>query len=99
MKLNLAKCAFGVESGKFLGFMVNHQGIEVNPAKAQAVVELQLPRTVKEVQRLTGMIRALFRFISWSTNKCHPFFQVLKGKDKIYWDSECKEAFHGLKCI
>ena len=41
MKLNTAKCAFGVESGKFLGFMVNHRGIEVNPAKSQAVVDLQ----------------------------------------------------------
>ena len=40
MKLNPAKCAFGVESGKFLGFMVNHQGIEINLVKAQAVVDL-----------------------------------------------------------
>ena len=43
MKLNPAKYAFSVESGKFLGFMVNHHGIEINPVKAQAVVDLQSP--------------------------------------------------------
>lgn len=54
--MNLTKCAFGVESGKFLGFMVNHRGIEVNPTKAQVVVDLQSLRTIKEVQRLIGIV-------------------------------------------
>ena len=49
MKLNPTKCTFSVESGKFLGFMVNNRGIEVNPVKAQAIVDLQPPRTIKEV--------------------------------------------------
>ena len=49
MKLNPTKCAFGVESGKFLGFMVNHRGIEVNPVKSQVIVDLQPSRTTKEV--------------------------------------------------
>ena len=80
MKFNPAKCVFRVESGKFLGFMVNHRGIEINPAKAQAVVDLLPPRTTKEVQRLTGMIAALSRFVSRSTDKYFPFFQALKGK-------------------
>ena len=83
MNLNPTKCAFGVESGKFLGFMVNHRGIEVNPVKAQAIVDLLPPRTTKEVQRLTRMIAALSQFVSKSTNKCFPFFQPFKGKGKI----------------
>lgn len=69
MKFNPTKCAFGVESGKFLGFMVNHRGIEVNPTKAQAIVDLQPLRTIKEVQRLTIMVAALSRFVSRSINK------------------------------
>ena len=43
MKLNPSKCAFGVSSGKFLGFMVNHCGIEANPAKIQALLDMQPP--------------------------------------------------------
>ena len=41
MKLNPSKCAFGVSSGKFLGFMVNHSGIEANPAKIQTLFDMQ----------------------------------------------------------
>ena len=74
MKLNPTKCTFGVESGKFLGCMVNHWGIEVNLVKAQAVVDFQPLKTVKEVQRLTGMVVALSRFVSRSTDKCLLFF-------------------------
>lgn len=97
MKFNPTKCAFGVESGKFLGFMVNHRGIEVNPTKAQAIVDLQPLRTIKEVQRLTIMVAALSRFVSRSINKWLPFFQALKSKGKTNWDSECEEVFQGLK--
>ena len=49
MKLNPSKCAFGVSSGKFLGFMVSQRGIEANPEKVKAILEMSSPRTVKEV--------------------------------------------------
>uniref|UniRef100_A0A2N9FUV5 Integrase catalytic domain-containing protein n=1 Tax=Fagus sylvatica TaxID=28930 RepID=A0A2N9FUV5_FAGSY len=62
LKLNASKCVFGVGSGKFLGFMVSHRGIEVNPDQIKAIQELKAPQTHKEVQRLTGMIAALNRF-------------------------------------
>ena len=78
MKLNPAKCAFGVGSGKFLGFMVNHRGIEAKPSIVQVLLDLQSPKTVKDIQKLTGMIVALSRFVSKSTDKCRPFFQALK---------------------
>ena len=50
MKLNLNKCVFRVTVGKFLGFMVSHRGIEVNPKKIRAIMELAPPKTIKEVQ-------------------------------------------------
>ena len=87
MKLNPTKCAFGVGSGKFLGFMVNHRGIEANKSKVQALLDLQSPKTVKDIQKLTRMITALSRFVSKSTNKCHPFFQALKMGKKT-WSSQ-----------
>ena len=49
IKLNPNKCAFGVTMGKFLGFMVSQKGIEVNPEKIRAIMELEPSRTVKEV--------------------------------------------------
>ena len=57
MKLNTQKCVFGVESGKFLGFMVNHRGIGANPAKIKALLDMKSPQNVKQVQSLTGRIR------------------------------------------
>ena len=59
MKLNPAKCAFGVSAGKFLGFIVNNRGIKANPDKIKVVLDMPPPSNIKEVQRLTGRIAAL----------------------------------------
>ena len=59
LRLNASKCVFGVDSGRFLGFMVSHRGIEVNPNQIKAVQELKPPQTHKEVQQLIGMTAAL----------------------------------------
>ena len=95
MKLNPAKCAFGVSTGKFLGFIVNNRGIEANPDKVKAVLDMPSPSGIKEVQRLTGRIVALSRFVSRASDKCQPFFQVLKKA--FQWDTKCEEAFSALK--
>ena len=49
IKLNPSKCAFGVASGKFLGFMVSHRGIEANPEKIKAILDMKSPQNIKEV--------------------------------------------------
>jgi hypothetical protein len=95
MKLNPMKCAFGVSSGKFLGFMVSHRGIEANPEKVRVVLEMEAPKTTKQLQRLTGRIAALNRFISRSTDKCLPFFKILRKA--FMWSEESEEAFRKLK--
>jgi hypothetical protein len=64
MKLNLAKCVFGVSSGKFLEFMVSSRRIEANPKKIQAVLDMQSLKNTNQVQQLTGKIAALNIFIS-----------------------------------
>ena len=78
MKLNPAKCAFGVSSGKFLGFIVSQRGIEVNPEKVKAILVMSSPKTIKEVQSLTGNVIALNKFVFKETDKCLPFFKTLK---------------------
>lgn len=77
MKLNPGKCAFGVMAGKFLGFMVSQRGIEANPDKIQAIIEMTPPKNVKEVQSLNGKIAALNKFVSRATDKCLPFFRTI----------------------
>ena len=77
LRLNASKCSFGVGSGKFLGYMVTHRGIEVNPDQVKAINNLQLPQNPKEFQKLTGMTAALNRFISRSVDRCRPFFLLM----------------------
>ena len=95
MKLNPSKCAFKVSSGKFLGFMVLHKGIEANPNKIQAILDMKPPQNVKEVQSLTGRVAALNRFVSKATDKCLPFFRVLKKA--FEWTDVYQRAFQDLK--
>ena len=77
LRLDVSKCSFGVGSGKFLGYMVTHRGIKVSPDQIRAIHSLQPPPNPKEVQKLTGMIAALNRFISRSANRCRLFFLLL----------------------
>ena len=95
MKLNPSKCVLGIMAGKFLGFMVSQRGIEVNLEKVQAIMELELSRTVKEVKNLNGKIAALNRFVSKVTDKCLPFFHSLRRL--FEWTDECQKAFEDLK--
>jgi len=50
MRLNPHKCVFGITKGKLLGYVVNQKGIEVDPAKVQAIRDMPEPRTEKEVR-------------------------------------------------
>nr|KYP56094.1 Retrovirus-related Pol polyprotein from transposon 17.6 [Cajanus cajan] len=61
MRLNPEKCVFGVSGGKFLGFMLSSRGIEANPDKCQAILEMKSLGTLKEVQRLAGRLTSLSR--------------------------------------
>ena len=95
MKLNPAKCAFGVSVGKFLGFIVNNRGIEANPDKIKVVLDMLPPSNIKDIQCMTRRIAALSHFVSRASDKCRPFFQVLKKA--FQWDTHCQEAFTTLK--
>ena len=77
LHLKASKCSFGVGSGKFLGYMITHRGIEVNPDQIKAVNDLKPPRNAKEVHKLTRMIAALNRFISRSVDRCRPFYLLI----------------------
>ena len=85
LRLNASKCSFRVGSGKFLGYMVTHRGIEVNPDQVKAINNLQPPQNPKEVQKLTGMTVALNLFISRFADKCMPFFLLMNKWKGFEW--------------
>ncbi|KAL0289199.1 UNVERIFIED_CONTAM: Retrovirus-related Pol polyprotein from transposon [Sesamum angustifolium] len=92
LKLNPGKCAFEVKGGCFLGLMVTQRGIEVNPLKIKVVLDMKAPTNVNEVQRLTGRISTLSRFISKAAKKSLHFFKLQKAK-KFEWATSCEQAF------
>ena len=85
MKLNPLKCTFCVSAGKFLVYIVHERGIEVNPEKITALLEMKPPRNIKEVQKLSRCIAALSRFISRSTDRSVNFFNALRGCKDFEW--------------
>ncbi|XP_010667221.2 uncharacterized protein LOC104884294 [Beta vulgaris subsp. vulgaris] len=97
LKLNPQKCVFGVVAGKFLGFLVDQRGIEANPDKIQAILDMTSPSKVKEVQRLTGCLAAQGRFLSKSGDKCHHFFAMIKKNAKLKWTEEAEQGLQQVK--
>jgi len=97
MKLNPEKCTFGVEGGKFLGFMLTHRGIEANPDKCQAILNTRSPNSVKEVQQLLGRLTALSRFVPRLAERTKPMVQLLRKGKKFAWDDRCEEIFKQFK--
>ncbi|XP_057452760.1 uncharacterized protein LOC130744605 [Lotus japonicus] len=97
MRLNPEKCSFGILGGKFLGFMVTSRGIEVNPDKCKAIVNMKSPSNIREVQRLTGRLAALSRFLPKAGDRAAPFFACLKKNVTFQWMGACEEAFQQLK--
>ncbi|KAK1695094.1 hypothetical protein QYE76_011791 [Lolium multiflorum] len=99
MMLNPLKCVFGVPAVKLLGFIVSHRGIEVNPEKIKAILNIKRPTCLKDVQRLTGCVAAISRFVSRLGEKSLPLYKLLKKTDKFVWDEEADKALQGLKNI
>ncbi|WZZ60405.1 hypothetical protein YC2023_060512 [Brassica napus] len=97
MKLNPAKCSFGVSFGKFLGYIVTHRGIEANPEQIRDIHSIPSTKNVKEVQKLAGRMAALRRFISRLSDISHAFFGTHKNPKDFQWTEECESALHELK--
>ena len=97
IKLNPAKCVFGVPSGKLLGFLVSHRGIEENPDKIKSIEDTQPQRKLKDMQRLAGCMASLGRFISKFGERALPFFKIMKRTGTFKWTPEAEKAFEDLK--
>jgi hypothetical protein len=96
-KLNPNKCVFSVLSGKLLGFLISHCGIDANPEKISTITNMKAPTCIKDVQKLTGCMAALNRFISKLGERGLPFFKLLKHQEKFASTPEADQALAQLK--
>ena len=97
MRLNPQKCAFGVTSGKLLGYVISSRGIEADPSKIKAILEMQPPMNEKEIRGFLGRLQYISRFISRLTMICEPVFRKLRKSEPKVWDDDCQHAFETIK--
>jgi hypothetical protein len=97
MKLNPEKCTVSVPSGKLLGYIVSCHGIDPNPEKVSAITKMKPSESLHDVQKLTGCMAALSRFMSRLGVRGLPFFRLLKKQDKFQWTQEAQVGFQELK--
>ncbi|XP_075088140.1 putative mitochondrial protein AtMg00860 [Nicotiana tabacum] len=97
LKLNPAKRAFGVPSGKLMRFIASQRGIELDPIKIKSIRDLPPLKTKKEVTSPLGRLNYIRRFIAQLTTTCEPMFKLLKKDMEIKWTEECLEAFDKIK--
>jgi hypothetical protein len=77
--------------------MVSHRGIEANPTKIQAIINMTPPQSARDVRRLTGRLDALNRFISKSAERSLPFLKTPRDAKDFAWGPEQAVAFASLK--
>jgi hypothetical protein len=91
------KCVFGVSAGKLLGFLVSHRGIEAKPDKIRAIEAMRPLARLKDMQKLTGSLATLSRFISRLAERALPFFKLMRGSSPFTWTEEAEQAFQEMK--
>jgi hypothetical protein len=96
-KLNPEKCVFGIPRGMLLGFIIFERGIEANLEKMAAITKMDPIHDLKGVQRVTGCLAALSRFISRLGEKALPLYHLLKKSECFSWTLEAEEVLTKLK--
>ena len=97
LRLNPQKCTFGVIARKLLGFLVSDRGIEVDPSKIKAILEIPPPKSKKEIRGFLGRLQYIRRFISKLTSTCEPIFKLLWKNEPHEWNDACQKAFELIK--
>ena len=88
LRMNPMKCAFRVSAGKFLGFLVHHRGISVDPAKATTIATMKRPTTVRELKSFLGRVSYIRRFVSGLVSVTSCLSKLLKKGAEFTWGTE-----------
>ncbi|KAA0055592.1 uncharacterized protein E5676_scaffold29G00120 [Cucumis melo var. makuwa] len=97
LRTNPLKCAFGVTSGKFLGFIVRHRGIKIDDSKIDTIQKMPRPKSLHNLRSLQGQLTYIRRFISNLAGRCQPFQKLMRKGENFVWDAACQNAFDSIK--
>ena len=89
LRLNPKKCAFGLTSGKLLGYIVSTKGIKVDPKKFQAIMEMPPPHNINQMMGLQGKLYSSRLFILQLADRSKPFTKTLHKGVKYDWNKDC----------
>jgi hypothetical protein len=95
--MNPPKCAVAIKLGVFLGFIVHHRGIEIEPKKIKAILKMPPPQDVSELRSLQGHLAYIRRFISNLSGCTQPFTRLMRKGVPFHWDEQCQNALGSLK--
>ena len=95
--MNPKKCTFRVTSGKLLGYIVSERGIEVDPEKIRAILDMPASRTEREIRGFLGRLQYISRFIAKLTDIYEPIFRLLRKNQPTVWNDDCQRAFEKIK--
>src|SRR4051794_5334584 len=99
IKLNPKKCFFGIPGGQVLGYLISARGIEANPKKIKAILDMDRPTNLKQIQRLAGRVAALSRSIARLREKALPLYALMQKTSKFEWTNEAQSALDEFKRI
>ena len=94
LRLNSQKCTFGVIAGKLLGFLVSDRGIEVDPSKIKAILEMLPPKSEKEIKGFLGRLQYINRIIAKLTSTYEPIFKLLRKNKPHKCNDECQKSLN-----
>jgi hypothetical protein len=99
LKMNPLKCAFGVSTGKFLGFIIHEHGIEIDPKRVESMKKAKAPTCKKELQSFLDKVNYLRQFISNLSGRVKAFTPILRLKNdaEFIWGVEQQAVFEEIK--
>lgn len=97
LTLSRDKCQFCRLELRYLGYVIDHRGLRVDPDKVSAILNIPTPMTVTEVRRIIGMASWYRRFIPNFSECIAPMSSLLKKNSRFLWTSRCEESFSKLK--
>lgn len=100
LTINFEKCEFCLPSLKYLGFLLDGEGLRTDPEKVSAMLNYPRPQTVTELKRFVGLVGWYRRFIPFYSNLTAPMTGLIKGKrksQKIEWTDSAEDSFRRIK--
>ncbi|KAL8097339.1 hypothetical protein AgCh_030469 [Apium graveolens] len=92
-----SKCEFWLQEVQFLGHIVSNEGIKVDPAKIEAIINWERPRTPTEVRSFLGLVGYYRRFVQKISRIATPLTKLTRKNEKFIWNDKCEESFRELK--